>query len=94
MPVAFREREHVPQNPKLWEQLVKLARAKFHPYPSLPASRWIHREYVRRGGTFVTSRKEDNRHSKGKQTEKGKKEQEEHGKEEKTRKKYEGKDKD
>lgn len=93
MPVAFREKQHVPQNPKLWEQLVKEARAKFHPYPSLPASRWIHREYVRRGGTFVMSRHEDDRHDRGNLTKKGKKEQQEHKKEEDKRKHIEGKDK-
>ena len=91
MPVAFRERQHVPQNPKLWEMLVKQARTRFHPYPSLPASKWIHREYVRRGGTFVMSRKEDSRHKEGRLTREGKKEQKEHRKEEEKRRKIEGK---
>jgi hypothetical protein len=53
------------------------AKAKFKTYPSIPASRWVHNEYVQRGGTFVASKKEDTRHNKsGQETGSGKKERE------------------
>lgn len=62
-----------PQNPRLWAMLELEARHRFTPYPSLPASKWIHNEYVRRGGTFVGSKKEDQRHDKsGHETKQGK----------------------
>jgi hypothetical protein len=71
-----REVERVPQNPRLWEMLVVQAKQKFHPYPSLPASKWIHGEYVKRGGSFVDSKKKDSRHDKrGSLTSAGKKEE-------------------
>lgn len=54
-----------------------LAKQKFRVYPSLPASKWMHDEYIKRGGTFVESKKQDNRHDKrGRETPKGKKERE------------------
>ncbi len=53
-----------PANPRLWAMLVRQAKARFHPYPSIPAQKWIHEEYVRRGGRFVRSKKEDDRHDK------------------------------
>lgn len=63
----------VPQNPRLWAMLEQEARHRFHPYPSLPASKWLHNEYVKRGGTFVESKKKDMRHDKsGKETAQGK----------------------
>lgn len=46
----------VPANQKLWNMLVIQARAKFPKWPSLPASRWVHQQYVQRGGRFVTQR--------------------------------------
>ena len=46
-----------PQNPKLWAMLTKQASAKFSPFPSLPASKWIHAEYVKRGGVFIEDKK-------------------------------------
>jgi hypothetical protein len=68
---------HIPQNPRLWEMLVAQAKQKFPKYPSLPASRWVHTEYLKRGGRFVASKKEDTRHDKrGKLTSAGKKEEE------------------
>jgi hypothetical protein len=44
----------VPANPKLWHMLVLQAKAKFPTYPSLPASKWVHQEYVKHGGRFVS----------------------------------------
>lgn len=44
----------VPANPKLWQMLATQAKAKFPKYPSLPASKWIHQEYVKKGGQFVS----------------------------------------
>jgi hypothetical protein len=57
--------------------LVAQAKQKFPTYPSLPASKWIHQEYVKRGGIFVDSKKKDTRHDRrGKMTHEGKKEEE------------------
>lgn len=53
-----------PQNPRLWEMLVQQAKQKFPTYPSLPASKWVHNEYVKRGGIFVDSKKKDTRHDR------------------------------
>jgi hypothetical protein len=75
--VGPKKERQVPQNTKLWSMLVNLAKQKFQTYPSLPASRWIHQEYVKRGGTFVKSTKEDTRHKGGKETAQGKKERKE-----------------
>lgn len=56
--------------------LVSQAKQKFPTYPSLPASKWIHAEYVKRGGIFVDSKKKDSRHDlRGRQTRAGKKEE-------------------
>ena len=44
----------VPANPKLWHTFVLQAKAKFPKYPSLPASKWVHQEYVKHGGRFVS----------------------------------------
>lgn len=30
------------------------ARAKFEKWPSLPASRWVHQQYVQKGGRFIS----------------------------------------
>lgn len=49
---------------------------KYKQYPSLPASKWVHDEYVKRGGTFVESKKKDTRHDRrGNLTKHGKKEE-------------------
>lgn len=68
-------RKHlVPKNPRLWAMIQNLARMKFQKFPSLPASKWMHEEYVKRGGTFVESEKKDDRHKHGQETAAGKKE--------------------
>lgn len=65
----------VPRNPRLWQMLTQEAKARFTKFPSLPASKWIHNEYVKRGGTFVASQKQDERHNKrGQLTREGKRE--------------------
>lgn len=51
-----------PANPRLWSMLVTQARARFHPYPSIPAQKWVHDEYEKRGGRFVSSKKDDDQH--------------------------------
>jgi hypothetical protein len=57
--------------------LVTQAKQKFPTYPSIPASKWIHKEYVERGGIFVDSKKKDTRHDRrGKLTRHGKQEEE------------------
>jgi len=76
-PHGQRAEGSVPQNPRLWEMLVAQAKQKFPTYPSLPASKWVHAEYVKRGGIFVSSKKKDSRHDlRGRQTRAGKKEEE------------------
>lgn len=47
----------VPANQRLWNMLVTQAKAKFPKWPSLPASNWVHRQYVEKGGQFVKSEK-------------------------------------
>lgn len=64
----------VPRNPRLWAMLVQEAKSRFQKFPSLPASKWIHNEYVKRGGTFVKSQKEDERHKRGRLTKEGRRE--------------------
>ena len=66
----------IPQNPRLWNMLTQEAKSRFLKFPSLPASKWIHSEYVKRGGIFVKSTKEDTRHDKsGRKTQAGVKEE-------------------
>jgi hypothetical protein len=55
--------QQVPQNRRLWDMLVSQARHRFRVYPSPAASHWVHKEYVQRGGRFVSSVKEDTRHA-------------------------------
>jgi hypothetical protein len=74
---GHRQQNQVPQNTRLWAMLQTQARQKFREYPSLPASKWIHSEYVKRGGVFVDSKKKDTQHDKsGRMTAHGKKEKE------------------
>lgn len=42
-----------PANEKLWNMLVLQAKSKFSKWPSLPASKWVHEQYVQRGGRFI-----------------------------------------
>lgn len=42
-----------PQNQRLWGMLVAQAKTKFNEWPSLPASKWVHSEYVKKGGLFA-----------------------------------------
>jgi hypothetical protein len=72
-----RRKNLVPQNTRLWAMVQNLAKQKFQKFPSLPASKWMHDEYVKRGGTFVESRRKDTRHDKtGKETKAGREERE------------------
>ena len=66
----------IPQNPRLWAMVQREARMRFRQFPSLPASKWMHDEYVKRGGIFVESKKKDLRHKRGQMTAQGKKEEE------------------
>ena len=47
----------VPTNQRLWDSLVVQAKAKFKTWPSIPASKWVHSQYVQRGGRFVDSKR-------------------------------------
>lgn len=44
----------VPLNQRLWDSLVAMAKTKFHTWPSLPASRWVHEQYEQKGGRFAS----------------------------------------
>lgn len=44
----------IPANQKLWNMLTVQARAKFNKWPSLPASKWVHQQYVQKGGRFIS----------------------------------------
>jgi len=46
----------VPTNQRLWNSLVVQAKARFKKWPSIPASKWVHKEYTQRGGRFVDSK--------------------------------------
>lgn len=46
----------VPTNERLWNSLVIMAKAKFKSWPSIPASKWVHQQYVQKGGRFADSR--------------------------------------
>jgi len=73
-----------PANMKLWNMLIVQAKAKFAKWPSLPASKWVHQQYVQKGGQFIsgqdaarikkaTERKPDKEDPKKGKTEKGRK---------------------
>ena len=47
-----------PSNPRLWDMLVVQARAKFRKWPSLPASKWVHEQYLQKGGRFIDAAQE------------------------------------
>ena len=47
-----------PANPRLWNMLVVQARAKYRKWPSLPASKWVHTQYVNHGGRFINAEDE------------------------------------
>ena len=47
----------VPTNQRLWDSLVVQAKAKFKSWPSIPASKWVHTQYVQRGGRFLDSKR-------------------------------------
>ena len=48
-----------PANPKLWNTIVAMAKAKYSNYPNPGASNWVHKRYVQAGGQFIdTSEKE------------------------------------
>lgn len=74
-----------PVNTRLWNMLVVQAKSRFRVYPSLPASHWVHTQYVRHGGQFTDSAKKDDRHKGGKVTAQSRLEDRLHSKEDKDR---------
>lgn len=60
----------VPLNQRLWNSLVVQARAKFNKWPSLPASKWVHQQYVQKGGRFADSKDVTAAKKRAKQAEK------------------------
>jgi hypothetical protein len=44
-----------PSNPRLWNAITTMARARFAKYPSPAAAHWVHEQYVLKGGQFVQS---------------------------------------
>lgn len=49
---------NIPANPRLWDMIIAQAKTRFHPYPSIAASAWVHQHYVQAGGRFVQHQKE------------------------------------
>lgn len=55
-----------PANDKLWSAIITMARARYNVYPSPGASHWVHSEYVKKGGQFIdTSRENDKKRRRG-----------------------------
>jgi hypothetical protein len=46
----------VPLNQRLWNCLVIQAKGKFRKWPSIPAGRWVHQQYVHHGGQFADAK--------------------------------------
>jgi len=44
----------VPTNQRLWSMIIMQAKARFSKYPSPGASHWVHDQYIKHGGQFVT----------------------------------------
>ena len=45
-----------PANTKLWNMLIVQAKSKFGTWPSLPASKWVHHQYIEKGGQFISAK--------------------------------------
>jgi hypothetical protein len=43
-----------PANPRLWQMIILQAKMRFQKYPSPGASHWVHEQYIKHGGQFVT----------------------------------------
>jgi len=43
-----------PANPRLWQMIIMQAKMRFSKYPSPGASHWVHSQYIKHGGQFVT----------------------------------------
>jgi hypothetical protein len=50
-----------PANPRLWNTIVALAKAKYSNYPNPGASHWVHKSYVEKGGQFIETSEKDRR---------------------------------
>ena len=50
-----------PANPKLWNTIVAMAKAKYSNYPNPGASAWVHKRYVQAGGQFIETSEKDRR---------------------------------
>ena len=50
-----------PANPKLWNTIVAMAKAKYSNYPNPGASHWVHKRYVQAGGQFIETTEADRR---------------------------------
>jgi hypothetical protein len=44
-----------PVNKQMWNMLVLQAKSKFGKWPSIPASKWVHEQYVNKGGRFASA---------------------------------------
>jgi hypothetical protein len=43
-----------PANLRLWNMIILQAKMRFQKYPSPGASHWVHEQYIKHGGQFVT----------------------------------------
>jgi hypothetical protein len=50
-----------PANPRLWNTIVAMAKAKYSNYPNPGASHWVHKNYVEKGGQFIETSEKDRR---------------------------------
>ncbi len=50
-----------PANPRLWNTIVAMAKAKYSNYPNPGASHWVHKNYVEKGGQFIETTEKDRR---------------------------------
>lgn len=49
--------QSIPANQKLYNMLIAQAKTRFRVYPSLAASHWVHDQYLKEGGQYVSSEK-------------------------------------
>jgi hypothetical protein len=65
-----------PANPRLWNTIVAMAKAKYSNYPNPGASHWVHKTYVEKGGQFIESSEKDRRIKMAKKKQENKNEKE------------------
>ena len=80
-----------PANPKLWNTIVAMAKAKYSNYPNPGASHWVHKRYVQAGGQFIETTEADRRKKMEQKKQENKQEKERLTKKDDKKKKTKGK---